>query len=176
VSQALSIREARPDDLPLVIRFVRELAAYERLSHEVVATPEDFGEALFGPKPKVFALILESGDEPVGFAVWFYNFSTFLGRHGIYIEDVYVRPEFRGRGLGRGVFEYLARKAIAEGCGRLQWWVLDWNRTALQFYGSLGAEAMEEWTVHRVAGDALKRLAGLDSPLGGGDGHSSARA
>lgn len=160
MAPALSIRDATPGDLDVIVRFVRDLAAYERMESEVVATEGHFAEALFGPSPKVFALILEVGGEPAGFAVWFYNFSTFLGRHGIYIEDVYVRPEFRGHGLGRGVFEYLARKAVAEGCGRLEWWVLDWNEPAIRFYRAIGAEPMDEFTVQRVTGDALRRLAG----------------
>ncbi len=160
-SPTLSIRDAAPGDLDTIVRFVRELAAYERLESEVVATSGQFAEALFGPSPKVFALILEVDGQPAGFAVWFYNFSTFLGRHGIYVEDIYVRKEHRGKGLGRGVFEYLARKAVAEGCGRLEWWVLDWNEPAIRFYRAIGAEPMEEWTVQRVTGDALRRLAGL---------------
>ncbi|WP_404326711.1 GNAT family N-acetyltransferase [Aerophototrophica crusticola] len=106
--------------------------------------------------------MLEAGGQPAGVAIWFYNFSTFLGRHGIYVEDVYVAPEYRGRGLGRKVFQYLAAKAVDEGCGRLEWWVLDWNQPALDFYRSIGAEPMTEWTVQRVTGDALRRLAATD--------------
>lgn len=158
---AASIRPAGPEDLPLVLRFVRDLAVYEKLEHEVVATAEDFRSALFGESPRAFALILEAEGEPAGFALWFYNFSTFLGRHGIWIEDVFVRPEFRGRGLGRLVFEHLARRCVDEGLGRLEWWVLDWNEPAIRFYRGIGAQPMDEWTVQRVTGDALRRLAGL---------------
>lgn len=160
MSPSLSIRPATPDDLPLLARFVRDLAAFERLEQEVKAGEAEFRAALFGPAPRVFALVLEADGQAAGIAIWFYNFSTFLGRHGIYVEDVYVAPEFRGRGLGRAVFEYLAAKAVDEGCGRLEWWVLDWNEDALRFYRSIGAEPMTEWTVQRVTGDALRRLAG----------------
>lgn len=161
MAPATSIREATPDDLGTIARFVRELAAYERLEHAVVATEAGLADAFFGRDPKVFALILEVEGEAAGFAVWFHNFSTFLGRHGIYIEDVYVRPEFRGLGLGRGVFRHLARKAVAEGYGRLEWSVLDWNEPAIRFYRAIGAEPMDEWTVQRVSGAALERLAAL---------------
>lgn len=156
-----ALRPAGPEDLCLVLRFVRELAEYEKLADQVVATEQDFRAALFGENPKAFALILEADGEPAGIAIWFYNFSTFLGRHGIYVEDVYVRPEFRGRGLGRMVFEHLARSCVEEGLGRLEWWVLNWNEPAIRFYRGIGAEPMDEWTVQRVTGDGLRRLAGL---------------
>ncbi|HYC04815.1 MAG TPA: GNAT family N-acetyltransferase [Azospirillaceae bacterium] len=156
----ITFRDATPADLALVLAFVRELAEYERLGHEVVATEEDFRRSPFGEAPKAHALIVEKGGRPAGFAVWFYNFSTFLGRPGIYVEDVYVRPEFRGGGIGRMIFRHLAARAVAEGCGRLEWWVLDWNESAIRFYRSIGAVPMDEWTVQRVTGDALARLAG----------------
>lgn len=162
MNDGIAIREATPADLPLVVRFVRELAEYERLAHEVKAGEAELGAALFGPTPRVFALVLEADGQPAGVAIWFYNFSTFLGRHGIYVEDVYVAPEYRGRGLGRKVFRHLAARAVAEGLGRLEWWVLDWNQPALDFYRSIGAEPMTEWTVQRVTGDALRRLAAND--------------
>ncbi len=156
---SLAIRPAAPADAALVLSFIRELAEYERLAHEVVATDGDIAAALFGPEPRVFADIAEWNGEPAGFALWFYNFSTFRGRHGIYLEDLFVRPDFRGHGIGRALLAHLARRCIAEGLPRLEWWVLDWNEPALRFYRSLGAVPMDEWTVQRVMGEALERLA-----------------
>ena len=155
----MSIREATPADLPLIASLVRELAEYEKLAHQAVATEADFAESLFGPHPKAYALIVEHEGQPAGFAIYFYNYSTFLGRPGIYVEDVFVRPEFRRNGFGRALFKYLARKAVAEKCGRMEWWVLDWNEPAINFYRGLGAVAMDEWTVQRLTGDALKSFA-----------------
>ncbi len=157
---AVRLRDATPADLATIYRFVRDLAEYEKLADQVVATEADFATALFGDNPRAFALIMEVGGVPAGFALWFYNFSTFLGRHGIWIEDVYVAPEFRGRGLGGRVFRHLAQRAVAEGLGRLEWWVLDWNKPAIDFYQGIGAVPMDEWTVQRVTGGALLRLAG----------------
>ncbi len=156
---ALTIRPARPDEAGLVLAFIRELAEYERLAHEVKATEADIAAALFGENPRAFADIAEWNGEPVGFALWFYNFSTFRGRHGIYLEDLFVRPGVRGHGIGRALLRRLAQRCLAEGLGRLEWWVLDWNEPALRFYRSLGAVPMEEWTVQRVTGEALERLA-----------------
>jgi GNAT superfamily N-acetyltransferase len=155
----LSIRKAEARDASLVFHFIRELAEYERLAHEVDATEGDIAEALFGPNPRVFADIAEWAGEPVGFALWFYNFSTFRGRHGIYLEDLFVRPEFRSKGIGRALLRHLARRCMAEGLPRLEWWVLDWNELALRVYRSIGAMPMNEWTVHRMTGEALQRLA-----------------
>jgi diamine N-acetyltransferase len=155
----MSIRDATPADLPLIAALVRELAEYEKLAHQAVATEADFAESLFGPHPKAHALIVEHEGQPAGFAIYFYNYSTFLGRPGIYVEDVFVRPEFRRNGFGRALFKYLARKAVAEKCGRMEWWVLDWNEPAINFYRGLGAVAMDEWTVQRLTGDALKSFA-----------------
>jgi len=155
----MSIREATPADLPLIASLVRELAEYEKLAHQAVATEADFAESLFGPHPKAYALIVEHEGQPAGFAIYFYNYSTFLGRPGIYVEDVFVRPEFRRNGFGRALFKYLACKALAEKCGRMEWWVLDWNEPAINFYRGLGAVAMDEWTVQRLTGDALKSFA-----------------
>ena len=155
----LSIRPAVSSDAALIFRFIRELAEYERLAHEVDATEADIAEALFSPTPRVFADIAEWEGEPVGFALWFYNFSTFRGRHGIYLEDLFVRPEFRSRGIGRGLLRHLARRCVAEGLPRLEWWVLNWNEPALRVYRSIGAMPMDEWTVQRMTGDALQRLA-----------------
>ncbi|MDE1940115.1 MAG: GNAT family N-acetyltransferase [Alphaproteobacteria bacterium] len=155
----VSIRPANPSDAALILSFIRDLAAYEKLSHEVAATEADVHAKLFGANPRVFCNIAEIDGEPAGFAVWFFNFSTFLGRHGLYLEDLYVHPQFRGKGVGRALLAHLARHAVAEGCGRLEWWVLDWNAPAIDFYKSLGAVAMSDWTVFRVTGDALERLA-----------------
>jgi GNAT superfamily N-acetyltransferase len=155
----LVIRPAAADDVPLILRFIRELAEYERLLHEVVATEDVLRGTLFGPHPYAEVAIAEVDGEPAGFALFFHNFSTFLGRPGIYLEDLYVRPALRGRGVGRALLRHLARLAVERRCGRLEWWVLDWNEPAIRFYRSLGAVAMDEWTVFRVAGEALDRLA-----------------
>jgi GNAT superfamily N-acetyltransferase len=154
------IRPAVPADLPLIATLVRELAEYERLADQAVATEADFEAALFGVSPKAHALIAEAAGKPAGFGLYFYNFSTFVGRPGIYIEDIYIRPEFRRLGLGRAVFKYLAHKAVEERCGRMEWSVLDWNEPALRFYAGLGAVPMDGWTAQRLTGDALRRFAG----------------
>jgi GNAT superfamily N-acetyltransferase len=156
----MSIRAATPDDVPLILRFIRELAEYERMAHLVVATEEVLRDTLFGARPFAEVVIAEEDGEAAGFALFFHNFSTFLGRPGIYLEDLYVRPEMRGRGVGRALLVHLARLAVERGCGRLQWWVLKWNEPAIRFYRSVGAEPMDDWTVFRVSGDALERLAG----------------
>lgn len=155
----LSIRKAEPGDASLILTFIRELAEYERLAHEVDATEDGIAEALFGPQPRVFADIAEWDGKPVGFALWFYNFSTFRSRHGIYLEDLFVRPDFRSKGVGKALLRHLARRCVAEGLPRLEWWVLDWNEQALRFYRSIGAMPMDEWTVQRVTGDNLSKLA-----------------
>ncbi len=155
----LSIRPATASDAALIFGFIRELAAYERLAHEVDATEADIAKALFGPNPRVFADIAEWEGEPAGFALWFYNFSTFRGRHGIYLEDLFVRTELRSKGIGRALLRHLARRCVTEGLARLEWWVLDWNEPALKVYRSIGAMPMDEWTVQRVTGEALQRLA-----------------
>jgi GNAT superfamily N-acetyltransferase len=153
------IRPAAASDVPLILRFIRELAEYERLAHEVVATEDGLCETLFGARPYAEVVIAEEEGEPAGFALFFHNYSTFLGRPGIYLEDLYVRPEMRGRGTGRALLAHLARLAVERGCGRLEWWVLDWNERAIRFYRSLGARPMDDWTVFRVAGDDLHHLA-----------------
>jgi len=160
VSAGLTIRAATPADRDLVFAFIRDLAEYEKLLDDVVATPDDVARALFAPHPRVFCDLAEWDGEPAGFALWFYNYSTFRGRHGIYLEDLFVKPAFRGKGIGKALLAHLAKRAVAEGCARVEWWVLDWNEPSIKFYESLGAIPMEEWTVFRLTGDALKRLAG----------------
>jgi GNAT superfamily N-acetyltransferase len=155
----LTIRPATPSDLALITALVRELADYERLAHEAVATEADFAAALFDMPSKAHALIVESDGRAAGFALYFYNFSTFVGRPGIYVEDVFIRPEFRRNGFGAAVFKYLARKAVAENCGRMEWSVLDWNEPAIRFYAGLGAKPMDAWTIQRLTGDALRNFA-----------------
>ena len=156
---SLTIRRARPDEAGLVLSFVRELADYEKLSHEVEATEAMIAEALFGASPRLTCDIAEWNGEPAGFAVWFMNFSTFSGRHGIYLEDLFVRPALRGRGIGKALLVHLAQHCLANGWSRLQWAVLDWNAPSIAFYKSLGAVMMDEWTVCKVSGDALSALA-----------------
>jgi GNAT superfamily N-acetyltransferase len=153
------IRPACPEDVPAILTLVRELAEYERAVEEVEATEELLHAALFGPDPRAHALIAEHDGAVAGFAVWFVSFSTWLGRHGIYLEDLFVRPQLRRLGYGRALMRELARICVAEGYGRLEWAVLDWNEPAIRFYRALGAEPQDEWTVHRVRGEALNRLA-----------------
>jgi len=155
------IRTATPDDVPAILSMVRELAEYERAPQEVTATEVHLRTALFGENPAVYALIAENHDtgEAVGFAMWFLNFSTWLGRHGIYLEDLYVKPHARGEGHGRALLTRLAQIAVERGCGRVEWAVLDWNEPSIGFYKSLGAVPMDEWTIFRLAGDSLGRLA-----------------
>jgi GNAT superfamily N-acetyltransferase len=156
---AISIRAAQADDADLVLQFIHELAEYEKLAHEVRATREDIHAALFGPRPYAEAIIGCLDGQPCGFALFFHNFSTFLGKPGLYLEDLYVRPAARGRGLGTRMLAWLARLALERGCGRFEWAVLDWNEPALRVYRSLGARAADDWTIHRVTGEALVRLA-----------------
>ena len=155
----LAIRRAERSDVPLVLRFIRELARYEQMEDQVVADEATLERELFDERGAE-VLLAEKDGEPVGFALYFHNFSTFLGRRGIYLEDLYVRPEARGRGVGTALIRELARLAAERGCGRLEWWCLDWNEPSIRFYRGLGAEPMDEWTVYRVSGDALGRLAG----------------
>jgi len=156
----LSIRPATEDDVPLVLQFIQDLADYERLRHEAVATQDDLRRHLFGTRPVAEVVFAEVEGEAVGFALFFTSFSTFLGRPGLYLEDLFVRPEWRGRGIGRRMLAHLARLTRDRGYGRLEWWVLDWNESAIGFYHGLGARAMDEWTTFRLAGEALERLAG----------------
>lgn len=157
---SITLRPVVPADVPLVLALINELAEYERLAHEVRATEEDIREALFGARPYAEVVIGEYDGEAVGFALFFHNFSTFLGRPGIYLEDLYVRPAMRGRGIGKALLAHLAALAVERRCGRLEWSVLDWNAPSIAFYESLGARPMEEWTVYRLTGEALHALAG----------------
>jgi len=160
MKQTFTIRDARQADAPLILSFIRELAEYEKLSHEVVATEGDIQEQLFGTSPKAFAMIAEDQNgAAAGFALCFYNFSTFLGRPGIYIEDVFVRPEFRGGGLGKMFFRAVAERAVREQCGRVQWSCLNWNEPTIQFYKSLNAVPLDEWTGFRLEGQGIRDLA-----------------
>jgi GNAT superfamily N-acetyltransferase len=155
----VSVRAAAEHEVTLILAFIRELAEFESLQHEVVATQEQLRQALFGPRPVAEVVFGCVDDEPVGFALYFHSFSTFLGRPGIYLEDLFVRPAERGRGVGRCLLRALARTALERGCGRLEWAVLDWNSAAIGFYRKLGAELKEEWKTCRVAGNALETLA-----------------
>jgi GNAT superfamily N-acetyltransferase len=157
---AVSIRTATPADAGLILRFITALAEYEKLLDEVEATEADIVRDLFGETPRVFCDIAEIDGAPAGFALWFYSYSTFVGRHGIYLEDLFVDPAARGAGAGRALLQNLARRCVDENLGRLEWTVLDWNASAIGFYDGLGAEAMGGWTARRLAGPALKALAG----------------
>ena len=155
----MDYRFATEEDTSLILFFIKELAAYEKMANEVVATEELLHHWIFEQKKAEVIFALDDGKE-VGFALFFHNFSTFLGRAGIYLEDLYVRPEFRGRGYGKGLICQLARIAVERGCGRLEWWCLDWNQPSIDFYLSLGAEPMRDWTVYCIAGETLNHLAG----------------
>lgn len=156
---SLEIRAACPGEEGLALGFIRKLADYEKLAHEVTATAEDLREALFGPSPRCHCDLAFWNGEPAGFALWFYNFSTFAGKAGIYLEDLFVEPHLRGKGIGKALLKGLARRCLAEGLPRLQWWVLDWNAPSIAVYKALGAKPMEEWTVFRVSGPELEALA-----------------
>ncbi len=155
----VKLRFATADDTSLVLAFIRDLAEYERMSDEVVADEAGLRRALFGERRFAEVVLAEDGDQPLGFALFFHNFSTFLGMPGIYLEDLFVRPEARGRGIGKALLAFLAKLALQRGCGRLEWWVLDWNEDAIGFYEGLGARGMNEWTVFRLDGHALEDLA-----------------
>ena len=156
---SVQIDPATPADVPLLLELIKALAEYERMTDQVVATEADVHRTLFGDTPLAEAVIARSGGEAVGFALWFYNYSTFLGRPGLYLEDLFVLPEKRGLGIGRALLIHLARVAVSRKCGRMEWSVLNWNEPAIRFYRSLGAQPMDEWTVYRLTGDALTRLA-----------------
>jgi len=166
MSDVITIRPAREDEVPLVLQFVRELAEYEHLLHEAVASEERVRRDLFGPRPYAEVVFACLDDEPVGFALFFHNYSTFIGNPGIYLEDLFVRPNVRGKGLGKALLKWLAAEAIRRDCGRLEWAVLDWNEPSIRFYKSLGGKAMDEWNVYRLTGDALRKLGSPQSPGG----------
>jgi GNAT superfamily N-acetyltransferase len=156
---SIDIASATPADVPLVLALITALAEYEKLRHEVVATEQSLNQALFGPKPGAEAVIARVDGTPAGFALFFHNFSTFMGQPGLYLEDLFVLPEFRGRSIGKALLQYLAQLALQRDCARFEWAVLDWNRPARDFYEALGAEAKSDWIIHRVSGAALQRLA-----------------
>ena len=157
------IRTTTEADVPVILSLIRELAEYERAPDAVVATEEGLREVLFGPRPSAEVLLALEDGQPVGFAVYFFNFSTWLGRPGLYLEDLFVRPEMRGKGYGRALLERLAQIAQERDCGRMEWAVLDWNDPAIQFYRKLGAQPMDEWTVFRLTKDGIAKLAGSPS-------------
>lgn len=162
LSKQFNIRGADARDLPIILAFVRELAEYEHLSHLVTATEAGLRESLFGAHPGAEVVLALEGDEPAGFAVFFHNFSTFLGVRGLWLEDLFVRPAFRGRGYGKALLLHLARLACERGCGRFEWAVLDWNEPSIRFYKSLGAKPLDDWTIMRVTGQALQDLARMN--------------
>lgn len=158
MNQELSFRFATRNDVSLILKFIKELADYEKLLDEVVADEKTLEEWLFD-KEKAEVIFATINNQEIGFALFFHNFSTFLGRSGIYLEDLYIRKEYRGRGYGKALFKELARIAVTRKCGRLEWWCLDWNKSSIDFYLSLGAIPMDEWTVYRITGDTLQNLA-----------------
>lgn len=154
----VTFRPAKPEDTADILSLIRELAEYEKLSHEVSATEATLCESLFGKRRNAEVLLVQVGEELAGFCLFFYNFSTFLGKPGLYIEDLYIRPAFRAQGIGKRFFHELAQIAKAENCGRIEWWVLDWNKPAIDFYHRLGATPMSDWTVYRLDETAMKKL------------------
>lgn len=155
----MKFRFAVREDTPLILTFIKELAAYEKMLDEVVADEKTLEEWIFDKQKAEVIFVLDDEAQAAGFVLFFHNFSTFLGRAGIYLEDLYVRPEYRGRGFGKGLIKELAGIAVERKCGRLEWWCLDWNKPSIDFYLSLGAEPMSDWTVYRIAGDTLTKLA-----------------
>ena len=155
----LFLRFAKIDDVPLILKFIMELAEYEKLAHEVITDETTLRNSLFNDHPIAEVIIAEYDKKPSGFCLFFHNFSTFIGKPGLYIEDLFVRPGYRSRGIGRAILTFMARLAIERKCSRLEWWVLDWNEPAIDFYKKIGAKAMDEWTVFRLTGEALTQLA-----------------
>ena len=155
----MKIVRALPQDCQVILELIKDLAEYEKAPHEVKATVKDLEATLFSSQPSAFCDLVKVDGETVGFAIWFLNYSTWQGKYGIYLEDLFIKPEFRGVGYGKALLKHLAKLCIENGYGRLQWWVLDWNKPAIDFYLSLGAKAMDEWTVFRVSGDSLQNLA-----------------
>jgi GNAT superfamily N-acetyltransferase len=162
---SLTIRAAAPSDSALIFSLVRELADYEKLSAEVDSTEAAIAAALFSDKPRLYCAIAEWGGEPAGFAVWFLNYSTFRGRHGIYLEDIFVRPAFRHRGIGKALLARLAQRCVEQGYARVEWAVLDWNAPSIQFYRSIGAQVMDQWKICRLSGEALSSFARSEAAL-----------
>jgi GNAT superfamily N-acetyltransferase len=160
----LSIRPATPQDIPLILALIRELAEYERAPEQAIARPEDLLRDGWGSSPKFRVIIAEWESQAAGFALFFYNYSTWQGRPGLYLEDLFVRPVFRGRGIGKALLVHLAKIAVSENCGRFQWAVLDWNQPSIDFYEALGAKRLSEWLIMRVDGEALEKLAQSDVP------------
>lgn len=158
MSEKFTFRYAKRDDISLILQFIKDLAAYEKMINEVVADEKTLEEWIFD-KQKAEVIFVVVDDEEIGFALFFHNFSTFLGRAGIYLEDLFVKPEYRGKGYGKAILKKLAVIAVERGCGRLEWWCLDWNKPGIDFYLSLGAEPMDDWTVYRITGDTLSNLA-----------------
>jgi len=158
----MNIRPAKTTDIDEILALIYELALYEKAPEEAKATKSQIMESFFSDNPKVFCEIVEVDGEIAGLAIWFLNYSTWQGKHGIYLEDLFIRPQFRGRGFGKSVLKHLAQICIDRGYGRFQWWVLDWNTPSIEFYKALGAVAMDEWTVYRVSGDALTELAAVE--------------
>lgn len=154
----LELKKVEEGDIPLLLWFIKKIAEYEKLSHEVTATEEILAETFFGRKANVEGYIAYHDGKPVGYAIYFYNFSSFLGKKGMYLEDLFVLPEYRGKGFGKQILIYLAEQAISEGCGRFEWAVLDWNTPAIEFYKSLGAVPMDEWTIFRLSGEELLKF------------------
>ena len=157
-----TIRAATADDCPMIANLIRQLAVYEKLEHAVTASLDDLRRGLFGDPPFAHAIIAQVGREVAGFALYFYNFSTFRGKPGLYLEDLFVKPEYRGRGVGKALLARLAKVAVSHDCGRFEWSVLDWNEPSIRFYKALGARPMDEWTMFRIEGEALDRLAQTD--------------
>ncbi len=155
---SVTIRSANKSDVPVILNLIRALAEYEKLADEVVATEEGLAYTLFGSRPYAEVLLAEENGEAAGFCLFFYNYSTFLGKPGLYIEDIFVRPEYRGKGIGKALFKKVAAIAQEKNCGRIEWWVLDWNEPTIQFYKNMGAKPMDEWTVYRLTEDQFANL------------------
>ncbi|MBA2241561.1 MAG: GNAT family N-acetyltransferase [Chthoniobacterales bacterium] len=163
MNENFSIRSGSDADVPLILRLIRELADYERAPRDAVATEDQLREVLYGANPAAEVLLAFANEEPIGFAVYFFNFSTWLGRPGLYLEDLFVRPQVRGHGYGRALLQRLAQLAQDRGCGRMEWAVLNWNEPAIQFYNKLGAKPMDDWTVYRLTSEGIANLAGPNS-------------
>ncbi len=159
----IQIRKATAEDAPLIFQFIKELAVYEKMESDVVATVESITGSIFSPESTTHSLICTVDGEPVGYAVYFFNYSTWLGKHGIYLEDLYITPKFRHLGAGRKILKYLAAYAVEKGCGRFEWAVLDWNEPAIQFYRSVGATSQDEWVIYRLTGQALHDFAASET-------------